>query len=250
MRPTTRLFFVLFLFLLPLPLTAAQASETMTMERATELLNGIQGEVVSVKAAEIPGFIQVGMKMQGQTVPLYIDQSGTYLFSGNVIDLQQRKNLTEEHFRALNPIDLSQIPLDDALTLGQADAAQQIIVFTDPDCPYCSKMHKVLLDAVKADTSLVFQIKVTPLKESSYQTAKTIICNSSMEQLEQAFAGKSLSVTECDSKALDDNLALARTLGIRGTPTLILPNGQMFPGYYPLEELLKLINDNKAQPSS
>ncbi len=128
--------------------------------------------------------------MQGQTVPLYIDQSGTYLFSGNVIDLQQRKNLTEEHFRALNPIDLSQIPLDDALTLGQADAAQQIIVFTDPDCPYCSKMHKVLLDAVKADTSLVFQIKVTPLKESSYQTAKTIICNSSMEQLEQAFAGK------------------------------------------------------------
>lgn len=238
---------LLCLLLIPAYLHANEPEELLTIKQATQILSGIEGEVISVENTEVSGFFLVGMKMQGQIVPLYLDKSGSFLFSGNVIDLTKRKNLTEDHFAKLNPINVSEIPLENALLLGKPEASQQTIVFTDPDCPYCSKLHKILLEAVKADTDLAFQIIVTPLKESSYQTAKTILCNKSMDQLEQALAGTSLSVTECDTNAADDNKALARALGIRGTPTLILPNGQLKPGYRPLNELLELIKNNKSK---
>lgn len=244
MRQLTFYLSLIILFICTLDSSASENKDPMSVERAKTLLNGIDGQVISVKESDIPGFSRIGMKMKDQIVPLYLDDSGRFLFSGNVIDLKQRKNLTEEHFRQLNPIDHEQIPLNNALTLGRSDAPQQTIVFTDPDCPFCSKLHKVLLEAVDVNSDLAFQIMVTPLKQSSYQTAKTILCNQSLEQLEQAFSGASLTVTECDSNTVDDNIALARALGIQGTPTLILPNGQLKPGYRPLDELLKLISNN------
>ena len=60
-----------------------------------------------------------------------------------------------------------------------------------------------------------------------------------------AFAGKTLPESTCTSDIAEKNLVLAQKLGIRGTPTLILPNGQVSPGYKPLDELLKLIKESQ-----
>ena len=61
-----------------------------------------------------------------------------------------------------------------------------------------------------------------------------------------AFSGATVPVTDCETEALNNNLALAQSLGINGTPTLILPNGQIAPGYHPLDELQQLIEKNSV----
>jgi len=242
---------LLLIFLLTPPLVFAASNSTtssqpvLTKESAIKALNGIQGEVLSVDPAEIPGLYLVTMKMQGRVVPIYLDGSGSYLFTGNVIRLKDRKNLTDAHYQRLNPVDISTIPLEDALIVGSPEATQHIIVFTDPHCPYCSKLHKVLQEAVKKNPDLAFYNKLIPLKPSSKQITQTILCNKSLEQLEQAFAGKSLPEPSCKTDTIENNLKLAQQLGIHGTPTLILPNGQVAPGYKPLDELLKLIEESK-----
>ena len=247
MRPAL----LLLIFLLTPPLVFAASNSTtssqpvLTKESAIKALNGIQGEVLSVDPAEIPGLYLVTMKMQGRVVPIYLDGSGSYLFTGNVIRLKDRKNLTDAHYQRLNPVDISTIPLEDALIVGSPEATQHIIVFTDPHCPYCSKLHKVLQEAVKKNPDLAFYNKLIPLKPSSKQITQTILCNKSLEQLEQAFAGKSLPEPSCKTDTIEKNLKLAQQLGIHGTPTLILPNGQVAPGYKPLDELLKLIEESK-----
>ncbi len=247
MRPAL----LLLIFLLTPPLVFAASNSTtssqpvLTKESAIKALNGIQGEVLSVDPAEIPGLYLVTMKMQGRVVPIYLDGSGSYLFTGNVIRLKDRKNLTDAHYQRLNPVDISMIPLEDALIVGSPEATQHIIVFTDPHCPYCSKLHKVLQEAVKKNPDLAFYNKLIPLKPSSKQITQTILCNKSLEQLEQAFAGKSLPEPSCKTDTIENNLKLAQQLGIHGTPTLILPNGQVAPGYKPLDELLKLIEESK-----
>ncbi len=247
MRPAL----LLLIFLLTPPLVFAASNSTtssqpvLTKESAIKALNGIQGEVLSVDPAEIPGLYLVTMKMQGRVVPIYLDGSGSYLFTGNVIRLKDRKNLTDAHYQRLNPVDISTIPLEDALIVGSPEATQHIIVFTDPHCPYCSKLHKVLQEAVKKNPDLAFYNKLIPLKPSSKQITQTILCNKSLEQLEQAFAGKSLPEPSCKTDTIENNLKLAQQLGIHGTPTLILPNGQVAPGYKPLDELLKLIEESK-----
>lgn len=224
-----------------------QQAETQLLSKATAIkaLQGIQGEVISVTPAEIPGLYQVAMKMQGKVVPIYLDGSGSYLFTGNVIRLKDRKNLTEAHYQKLNPVDTASIPQEEGLTLGNPDATQQIFVFTDPHCPYCIKLHKVLKEAVKANPDLAFHTKLIPLK-SPKKIIQTIICNKSMEQLEMAFSGKELPEPSCETDAVEKNSKLAKELGINGTPTLILPNGFISPGYRPLDKLLELIEENRV----
>lgn len=221
------------------------AAQGLTVAQAAEALKEVQGEVLSVSPTEIPNIFRVAVKMQGRVVPLYLDASASYLFSGNLIRLSDRTNLTEASFRDLNPVDPAAIPLDDALTLGAADAPYTVIVFTDPHCPYCSKLHQVLKEAVAENPEVAFRIKLLPLKESSRDVARTIVCNRSLEQLEKVFRGESIARQECQTDVIDRNLQLGQQLGIQGTPTLILPNGRLLAGYRPLDELLELIAANR-----
>lgn len=222
-------------------------SPALTLESVREILQGIQGEVVSLAPAEIKGMYRVGMKMQGTIYPLYINAEGTHLFSGNIIRISDRVNVTEDQFRKLNPIDVNEIPLDDALLLGNPDASDPIIVFTDPHCPFCSKLHQVLREASEKKPELGFRLKMLPFKESSKEISKTIICNNSVEQLEMAFSGKALPEPNCETDAPEKNLQLAQRLGIRGTPTMVMPNGLIFPGYRDLDDLMKLIENNQPE---
>lgn len=238
---------LLVTFSLITPLYAAQPdSAGLTKEKAIEALHGIQGEVVSVQQAEIPGLFQVNMKMQGKVIPIYLDTKREYLISGNVIRIKDRKNITQAAFQKLNPVDLTTIPLDDALILGDSNAPQKVIVFTDPHCPFCSKYHKVLHEVVTKNPEIAFYIKLVPFKPSSKQITQTILCNKSMDQLEKAFAGESLPEPTCQSETIGNNLMLAQKLGINGTPSSIFPNGIISPGYKSAEELVKAIEENKA----
>jgi thiol:disulfide interchange protein DsbC len=219
-----------------------RSCHTLTKTEAKEIFTGFQGELLSVQQAEMPGFWEIGMKVNNQNVPIYLDYSKSYMVSGNIIRLKDRKNLTEESYRKLNPVDLTRIPTDDALLLGNPEAEKKIIVFTDPHCPYCIKLHDVMKEAVAKRSDLLFQIKLMPIKPSSKKIAETIACNKSMEQLEAAFAKQEIPKTSCENNAIEQNLAVAKSLGIRSTPTLILPNGQIAPGYKPLDALLKVID--------
>ena len=248
------------LFLLASPAFAFQQSaanseladcsscHNLTIAEATEIFAEFQGEVLSVNQAEIPGLWQVGMKFQGegQNVPLYLENSKSYLVSGSIIRIKDRKNLTEESYQKLNSVDISRIPTEDALLLGNPEAANKIIVFTDPHCPYCKKLHVVMKEAVEQRSDLLFQIKLMSIKKSSRKVAETIVCNKSLEQLEAAFEKKDLPVQECNSDVLDQTRTIARSLGIRSTPTLVFPNGRVVPGYKKLEALMQIIDQNSV----
>jgi thiol:disulfide interchange protein DsbC len=219
---------------------------SLSTNEAKELFKGLQGEVVSTDFAEVPGLWRIGMKIQDKVLPVYLDFSKSYLISGNVIRLNDRKNLTEARYNQLNPVDLASIPTDNDLLLGNPDAEKKIIVFTDPHCSYCKKLHAVLLQAVEKRPDLLFQIKLMPIKQSSKEISQTIACNKSMEQLEAAFAGETIPATDCETNTIEQNMEIARSLDIRSTPTLILPNGQIAPGYKSLEALLNLIDQAKV----
>ncbi|MBI3397871.1 MAG: thioredoxin domain-containing protein [Deltaproteobacteria bacterium] len=60
-------------------------------------------------------------------------------------------------------VDVSQIPLNEALVMGDANALKKVIVFTDPDCSYCGKLHEEINKIVSTRTDIVFFIKLYPL---------------------------------------------------------------------------------------
>lgn len=216
----------------------------LSTAEANEVLKQIDGEVVGVSPADVPGLWQVDMKMNGKTWPLYLDYSKSFLISGNVIQLESRKNLTESRFRELNPVDLSTIPLDDALLMGDPQAKTKVIVFTDPHCPYCSKLHQEIKKALEVRPDIAWQIKLMPIKKDSREVVETILCEKSLELLDAAFAGKQLPPPTCKNPSIDLTLQIAAAIGARSTPTLIMPNGQIVPGYKQLDHLLKVVDEN------
>ncbi len=102
---------------------------------------------------------------------------------------------------------------------------------------------------VLRDPEIAFLIKLFPLKmhPNAYEISKSIVCNKSMAMLEASFADKPVPPAICKTSAVDQTLALVGDLGVRSTPTLVLPDGLIVPGFKKAEALLALIRGNVMQ---
>ncbi len=221
---------------------------SMTLPEAKDLLAAGVDQVNSVDFAEIPGLFVVEVEKQGQKFPVYVDFSKQYVISGNIIRLKDKQNITQQRQAELNRVDLSRIPLDDALVLGSPKAKKKVVVFTDPECPYCKKLHPELQEVVKRDPDIAFLIKLYPLKmhPNAYKISQSIVCAKSMEMLESSFAGKTVPPPACKTDVVDQTLALVQDIGIRSTPTLVLPDGLILPGYKKADQLLQILGSKVA----
>lgn len=80
-------------------LTACNAS-TPSKEKVAEAVKKIMPanfEVVSVKPVnEIPGLIEVSVRMDKQPVVFYMDKKAQYVISGSLLRIDTKKNLTIE----------------------------------------------------------------------------------------------------------------------------------------------------------
>lgn len=222
---------------------------SITRDEAAQLLGSMVDKVNGIEFSEIPGMWVADVEKGDRRLPVYIDFSKQYLVSGNVIRLKDRENMTQQRSAEMNKVDISRIPLDDALLLGKASAKKRIIVFTDPECPYCVKLHAELKEVVKRDDNIAFLIKLFPLKmhPNAYSISKSIVCNKSLEMLELSFAGKSVPPPLCATTAVDQTIVLASDLGIQSTPTLVMPDGLIVPGYKTADALLALITGKTRQ---
>jgi thiol:disulfide interchange protein DsbC len=58
--------------------------------------------------------------------------------------------------------------------------------------------------------------------------------------------GEKIPDKECATNPVNTHYDFASKFGIQGTPSIILENGRMIPGYLPAEELIKLATANKS----
>ena len=92
---------------------------------------------------------------------------------------------------------------------------------------------------------IVFYIKLFPLKNhpEAYQKSKSIVCEKSLALLEEAFEKKPIPKPKCETSVVDENIKLAEKQGITSVPSLVLPDGRIFPGYKDARSLIQLIGN-------
>ena len=83
------------------------------------------------------------------------------------------------------------------------------------------------------------------MHKDAYWKSKSIVCNNSLKLLEECYDGKKIEKTECESTEIDETIKLAASLGITGTPAIILPDGRLRTGALPEAELIDLIDGKK-----
>ncbi len=81
-----------------------------------------------------------------------------------------------------------------------------------------------------------------PIHKTAAEKAKAIVCEKSLKLLDDAYEKKTLPKPKCKTSVIDDNIKLAKKLGISGTPALILPDGRVVSGYRDANALKALID--------
>lgn len=225
---------------------------TLSKEQATDILStlNVPFEVDSVGMSQVPGLWDVVVKRpDGVKIPVFLDFSLKYMIQGEALKLSSKENITKNRVIDLNRVDASSIPLDDALVMGNPKAKTRIIVFDDPECPFCQKLQDSMRELVKARSDVAFLIKMLPLEihPTAYAKAKTIICEKSLDLLEKSLNKQEIPAAKCQTDVIEKNRALAQKLRITSTPTLVFPDGRVMPGFKTVEEILKVVDGDDSQ---
>jgi thiol:disulfide interchange protein DsbC len=113
------------------PASCSQIKKDDILPLLRNLVADIQ--ILEMGTAPIEGLCEIAIETKGRKGIIYTDPSTKYIISGSIIDITTKANLTQEKLTSLNKIDVSQIPLDNALVMGDKDAKHRVIVFSDPD---------------------------------------------------------------------------------------------------------------------
>jgi thiol:disulfide interchange protein DsbC len=223
---------------------------TLSREEAGKILGGMVDNVLNVEMSPVQGLWVVDIEKGGRKIPVYIDFSKKYLIGGQIIRIETKEDVTGNRMMKLNEIrtDVSKIPLEDTILIGKSSATQKVVVFSDPDCHFCAKLHEEMKTVVAKDPDVAFHVKLYSRSNSPAvnEMAKAVLCSKSSKLLEDAYAKKPLPPAICKTDAPGETFRLTEKLGIRGTPALVLPDGRVVGGYRTADALRKLLAEAKA----
>ena len=108
---------------------------TMKKDEAMSLLRTFDQniKVTDVKQSPAKYLWEVSVETGGKKGVLYIDLPKKNVISGSIIEIKGKRNITQDRLSELNRVNVSQIPLNDALILGDKKAKHRVIVFDDPE---------------------------------------------------------------------------------------------------------------------
>lgn len=191
-------------------------------------------KISNIQATEMQGLYSAVMDNQ----VVYVNEQAQHLFVGSMIRLKDHRNLTRDLVMQQNRIDMKQLPLQDAIKTVKGNGQRQLVVFSDPNCPYCKSLD-ANLEQLNNVTIYTF---LYPLKSQSIIPSKQVWCSAN-----RAVAWKNLikygTVPSAPSNCatpIERNLALGQRLGLAGTPVTIFSNGHKIMGAYPAKEIEKL----------
>jgi thiol:disulfide interchange protein DsbC len=224
----------------------------LSTDEAKQILGRQVSKVNSVGFSAVPGLWLLQVERGGQQYPLYLDFSKKYVAEGNIFRLVEGRtvaNSAQRRSQPLKKIDVSSIPLKDALILGKKQAPIKAFVITDPECPYCKRLHQELKQIVKERQDIAFHIKMFPLRihPKARKESESIVCSKSLKMFEDSLAGNEIPDPNCKNDLLEKSIKFLKEHGIHSTPTIILPDGTVKPGFKKAAQLIAIIDQHKAK---
>ena len=211
--------------------TVAQEIASPALAKLVESQLGIKPQRI-IKTPYLGGLYEI--YAGGQL--FYSDEKGSVFVFGSLIDGKTHRNITAEQQLAL-------LPLQDAIKRVNGNGGngkRTLITFEDPNCGYCKKLTKELLN-LKDSTVYTFMVPI--LSEDSLVKSRKIWCSSDRLKAwdDWMLNGKAPTASDNCANPLERNSKLAQGLGVSGTPAIFFPNGEKIPGYMPLDKIEKAL---------
>lgn len=228
------------LITLLIALVATQAL-ALSPEEVEQRLQEVRPDipVESVKSSVLDGFYEVVIA-GGQTV--YVTKDGDHFFAGDLyrIDESVFVNLSEEARKEARKARMDAI--DDSEKVVFSPPADQvkatINVFTDLDCSFCRKLHQDVPELNRLGIAVKYLAYPRQgIHSSTYNKTVSAWCaDDPNEALTRAKQGQAIPEKTCDNPVAEQ-YQLGRELGVTGTPSIVLSDGTLQPGYLPAQKM-------------
>jgi len=226
------------------PVIAAEPDEVPAEERER-----IAGLFESIAAEDIhPSPIEGWYTIRRGSVVAYISSDGRYLLQGDIIDLDQQVNLTEESRELARRDLMSTVADDQVIAFTPEKVKYSVSIFTDTDCTYCRRLHGQI------DAYLAHGIEVRYLMfprggpaSSSWNVAEDVWCATDRANaLTMAKLDREFESSKCDASIVQDHYIMGQEVGLSGTPAIVFDDGELVAGYLP-PDALKMRLERKAE---
>ena len=222
---------------------AAVAQEALIRKNIAERLPDFP-KIDEVTKTPIPGVyeLRVGTEL------VYSDERGEHIIQGALIDTKTGVNLTEARIDKLTAIDFASLPLKDAIVYKQGTGARKLVVFADPNCGYCKKFERELLQ-VKDVTVYTFLYSI--LGGDSPEKSRNIWCAKDSTAVWREWMVNGTvpprAMAQCDAGALQRNMAMGKKYRVNGTPALVFEDGKRVPGALPPAQIEAQLTASRAK---
>ena len=196
-------------------------------------------EIITLKDAPVDGLLEA-VTSHGI---LYVSKDGTKLMQGTIYDLQDGMNNLTEAAMAKPRLEKLK-PFEDQMLVYKAKNEKHVVtVFTDITCGYCRKLHHQMKEYNERGITIRYMAYPragVPSKVADEM--ESIWCSKDPKKaMDDAKTGKDVPLATCDAD-VNAQYQLGVSFGISGTPSLILEDGTMLPGYMPPAQLYQAVS--------
>ena len=197
-------------------------------------------KIESIQPSEIPDLYKV---FYGDVQPIYVSSNGNFFIYGEMFKIEQNKiiNLTNNEIENQRSQIINSISESEFISFPSENEIFSIAIFTDVDCTYCRKLHEQIDDYNNIGISINYlAFPRSGIGTKSFSKMVSAWCSDNPKQtLTKLKKGKDLKLAFCDTQPVAKHYTIGQKIGISGTPAIVTKSGELFPGYYPPDELLE-----------
>jgi len=227
------------IFAVALTLVSATGNAADEAAIKNKLSSMLDLNVETMSDSPIPGLVQVSTE-RGL---FYVSEDAKYLVQARIFNIDEgMRNETEQALSTLR-VDSMKPFASSAISFKAADEKHVINVFTDITCGYCRKFHNEIDELNRLGITVNYlAFPRAGLNSPTYGDMVAVWCAENPQQaLTDAKAGDSVPSSTCKN-TVAEQYQLGQKLGVNGTPNIILPDGELIPGYQPAAVLLQRLN--------
>lgn len=225
-----------------LPVTAMAQS---IPEQLTDALsvNGHAMPVEEVTATPLDGIYQVRLS-SGES--FYSNADGSHFVVGDLYENSDNGlvNLTERARNQERVAALQSVPQSERIIFRGIDEPKATVtVFTDTSCPYCSRLHETVPELNERGIAVHYlAFPRSGMQSEAARVMQQVWCaGNPTEAMTTAKQGEALSGSASCDNPVASQYDLGLEMGVQGTPAIILPDGEMVPGFVPPERLAAML---------
>jgi len=223
----------------------SQSSNTVAEQDVAGMLRSARPDLTFTVLGPAP--VADFYEVQVENGPLFfVHSNGEYFFQGGLLQVQSDRIvdvLESRRVEQRRELFADRSTEDMIIFKPEGKTAAIMNIFTDVDCGYCRKLHQEVpqLNAMGIEVRYLAYPRAG-IPSGSYNKIATAWCAEDQQDiLTKVKNGQAVPIEVCEDNPVAEHYVLGDSIGVTGTPAIVLMDGTLIPGYQPAENFAKLL---------